>query len=87
MIIHSVISSDVAQLNRWVLSLDLNVANVLAHLISSRSWFQLRVAKELKADSPCFVWTNDPTDLSGLLGLYSVNISAMYLGHRPLSDL
>ncbi len=23
----------------------------------------------------------DPTDLSGLLGLYSVIISAMYLGH------
>ncbi len=27
-----------------VLSLDLNVANVLAHLISSGSWFQLRAA-------------------------------------------
>ncbi len=29
----------------------------------------------------------DPTGLSGLLGLYSVSISAMYLGPRPLSDL
>ncbi len=29
----------------------------------------------------------NPTDLSGLLGLYSVNISAMYLGPRPMSDL
>ncbi len=27
------------------------------------------------------------TDLSGLLGLYSVSISAVYLGPRPLSDL
>ncbi len=33
-----------AQLNRWVLSLDLNVANVIAHLISSGSWVQLWAA-------------------------------------------
>ncbi len=36
---HSAHSTNV-QLNRWVLSLDLNVANVLAYLISSGSWFQ-----------------------------------------------
>ncbi len=48
--------------------------NVSAHLISS-------------ADS-CFVWTlGISTDLSALLGLYSVSISAVYLGPRPLSDL
>ncbi len=29
----------------------------------------------------------EPNDLSGLLGLYSVSISAIYLGPRPLSDL
>ncbi len=29
----------------------------------------------------------DPNDLSGLLGLNSGSISAMYLGPRPLSDL
>ncbi len=39
------------------------------------------------------MWTHgisnwlDPNDLSGLLGLYSVSISAMYLGPRPLSEL
>ncbi len=46
-----------------------------------------------KSGLPCFVWTLgisnclDPTDLSGLLGLYSVSISAMHLGPRPLGDL
>ncbi len=51
--------------------------NVSAHLISSGSWF---------INFSSFVWTLgisnwlDPTDLSGLLGLYSVNTSAMYLG-------
>ncbi len=75
------------------MSLDLNVANVLAHLMSSGSWFQLREAKYLKPDSPCFVWTLgisnwlEPNDLSGLLDLYSVSIWGMYLGPRPLSDL
>ncbi len=50
-------------------------------------------SKYLKADFPCFVWTLgihnwlDPTDLSGLLGLYSASIFTMYLGPRPLSDL
>ncbi len=44
---YSAVSSDVAQcsFNKYTAKqMSLNVANVLAHLISSGSWFQLRAA-------------------------------------------
>ncbi len=80
---HSAPSTN-AQLNRWVLSLDLHVTNVLAHDLL---WKLIPTAGGKIAKS-CFVWTLgisnwlDPNDLSALLDLYSVSISAMYLGPR-----
>ncbi len=37
--------------------------------------------------NPCISNWLDANDLSGLLGLYSVSISVIYLGPIPLSDL
>ncbi len=62
-------------------------SNILAHLIPTAG------RKIAKSGLPYFVWTLgisnwlDLTDLSGLLGLYSVSISAMYLGPRPFRDV
>ncbi len=96
MIIYNAISLDVAQclFNKCTakqMSFESGFKCGLCFSTSDLFWKLITTA--VGKISKRFVWTRgisnwlDPTDLSGLLGLYSVSISAMYLGPRPLSDL
>ncbi len=65
------------------------MANVLAHLILSGSWHNSKRQTPLVLCEPLVFLTDSILliGVGGLLSLYSVSISAMYLGPRPLSDL
>ncbi len=88
MILHSAISWDVAQrsFNKCTAKQVSFTSDLFWKLVPTAS------GKIAKIGLPLF-WTLvvsnwlDPTDLSAVLGLYSVSISAMYLGPRPLIDL